>query len=29
MFVAGSSSIFKGDISDYRDNIRELRKSII
>lgn len=29
MFVAGSSSIFNGDISDYRDNIRELRKSII
>ena len=29
MFVAGSSSIFKGDISDYKDNIRELRKSII
>lgn len=29
MFVAGSSSIFKGDISEYRENIRKLRESIM
>lgn len=29
MFVAGSSSIFKGDISQYRENIRKLRESIM
>ncbi len=28
MFVAGTSSIFRGDISSYRKNLIELRKSI-
>ena len=29
IFVAGTSSIFKGDISKYRDNIEELRRAIV
>ena len=29
IFVAGSSSIFRGDISNYGNNIKRMRQSII
>lgn len=28
IFVAGSSSVFRGKVADYRNNIKEMRKSI-
>lgn len=29
IFVAGTSAIFKGDVSEYRNNIEEFKKSIV
>ena len=29
MFVAGTSSVFRGDVKDYRENLRELKQIIV